>query len=353
MIISHTSSMSEKSIPIHKRVQHFKTAEDGAIYQLPLEAFPDFWVYAYVVLIGDYRILIDSGSGMEESNRDLEEGFKQVASSIGSPFGLNVFTHVLITHGHIDHFGGLSYVADRTRALIGIHELDRRNLTDHQERYGMAARRLEVFLTEAGLRVENQKRILEMYSSLQALFQVARVDFTFEEIGMRLGPFEFIHVPGHSAGQVVIRLHDILFSGDHILAGISPHQAPECLMLNTGLSHYLPSLSAVSTWGSGVRLTLGGHNAPITDLESRVQEIQKEHETRFAWILEYLASPHSIVDIAQELFGPVSGYNELLAIEEAGAHVEYLYERGALRIANLDEVIAGPTPVPIYYCRQG
>jgi len=39
----------------------------------------------------------------------------------------------------------------------------------------------------------------------------------------------------------------------------------------------------------------------------------------------------------------------LLALEEAGAHVEYLYEHGKLEIANLDEVDNGGGLAPIRY----
>ena len=62
---------------------------------------------------------------------------------------------------------------------------------------------------------------------------------------MRLGPFEMLHVPGHCAGHVAIRLHDVLFSGDHVLERTSPHQSPERLTLSTGLDHYLKSLEAL------------------------------------------------------------------------------------------------------------
>ena len=32
------------------------------------------------------------------------------------------------------------------------------------------------------------------------------------------------------------------------------------------------------------------------------------------------------------------GYDVLMALEEVGAHVEYLYQRGRLAVCNLDEV---------------
>jgi hypothetical protein len=52
------------------------------------------------------------------------------------------------------------------------------------------------------------------------------------------------------------------------------------------------------------------------------------------------------------LFGETHGYNVLLALEEAGAHVEYLYQRGELGIENLQELAGSSGPVPIHYRRQ-
>ena len=41
----------------------------------------------------------------------------------------------------------------------------------------------------------------------------------------------------------------------------------------------------------------------------------------------------------------MSGYDILLSVEEAGAHVEYLYQRGLLGIANVDEIEQGKVPL--------
>jgi glyoxylase-like metal-dependent hydrolase (beta-lactamase superfamily II) len=147
----------------------------------------------------------------------------------------------------------------------------------------------------------------------------------------------------------VIRLHDILFSGDHVLEDTSPHQSPEHLTLSTGLEHYLRSLDALSAWAAGVRLTLGGHKAPITDLAGRIAAIRQIHRDRLDKVLNLFYEPHTIREISSALFGEVHGYNILLALEEAGAHVEYLYQRGLLGIENLAELEAAAGPVPIRY----
>jgi hypothetical protein len=43
------------------------------------------------------------------------------------------------------------------------------------------------------------------------------------------------------------------------------------------------------------------------------------------------------------------GFNGLLALEEAGAHVEYLYQRGKLRIENYDQLAKSNGPIAHHY----
>lgn len=338
-------------------VRYFESGQGARIYQIALNLFPILCGYAYLVLLEhdgqNYRVLIDAGSGYGDSNKQLENGLQLIAEQTREAICLENLTHVLVTHGHIDHFGGLSYVRPRTTALIGIHELDLRNVINYEQRLTMASRRLCVFLHESGVAAKDVQRLIEMYNLMKSVSHSVRVDFTYEAIGMRLGPFELLHVPGHSAGHVVFRLHDILFSGDHVLNDTSPHQSPERLTLSTGLDHYLHSLDALQAWVGPVRLTLGGHKEPIIDLCARLDAIRALHYERLAMVLDLFEEPCTTADVARTLFGEVSGYNELLALEEAGAHIEYLYQRGKLNIVDTKETEYCEKPGPIYYQRFG
>ena len=116
----------------------------------------------------------------------------------------------------------LIFLRERTHALVGIHELDMGNLTNYEERVAIAENRLKAYLVEAEVPEEEREPTLNMYRVNKMLFHSVNVDFSFKSAGMRLDSFEMLHVPGHCAGHVVIRLHNFLFSGDNVLAGYCP-----------------------------------------------------------------------------------------------------------------------------------
>jgi len=336
------------------QIHAYESCGGARIFQIPLKEFPMLWGQVYLVLYEDpdhgaYRVLIDAGSGYGDSNRHLEAGLEAVSEHLGKPIGLADLTHILITHAHIDHFGGLKYVRPRTAARLGVHELDLRNLTHYEERLVLVARRLSEFLVEAGVDEEQRFHLLDLYRITKSMYGSVRVDFTYEANGMRMGPFEMLHVPGHCAGHVAIRLHDVLFAGDHVLADITPHQSPEHLTNFTGLEHYFKSLDALQAWSDGIRLTLGGHEDPVLDLPARIATIRQLHRQRLDLVQQLLSEPQTISGLSHALFGEVHGYNVLLALEETGAHVEYLYQRGLLEIANLQDLENCREPVALRY----
>jgi glyoxylase-like metal-dependent hydrolase (beta-lactamase superfamily II) len=324
----------------------FTTAQGARIYRIPMQAFPNFWVYAYLVFVDGMTVLIDTGSGFGDSNQHLLDGFERARAEEGLASVIDALDYILITHGHIDHFGGLPFLLEKTDAKVGIHELDLRNLTNFEERILVSERRLREFLAEAGVEREKQEEIIRVYMVNKMLSKSVPVDFTYNAIDMQLGQFEFLHVPGHSAGHVAIRLHDHIFCGDHVLNGISPHQWPERLTLNMGLGHYLNSLDKLEAWaGNDITLTLSGHNEPIKNLSARIRQIKGIHAQRLERTLGILSEPGTVAEVSSQLFGEVGGYDVLLSVEEAGAHVEYLYQRGLLGISNIEEIEQGQTPL--------
>ncbi len=142
----------------------------------------------------------------------------------------------------------------------------------------------------------------------------------------------------------------MLLTSDHVLSRITPHQFPQAITPFAGLEHYFHSLSKIRKV-EGVNFALGGHEEPIWDLRARIDAIALFHRERLAKVAHLCATPQTVVQVAHGLFGEQADYSRILALDEAGAHVEYLHQLGQLKIANLDEVARSREPVIEYVAR--
>jgi len=314
---------------------NFETSSGAKIQRIPLEAFPNFWAYVYLVQKDDYCVLIDCGSGMETSHANLVNGLQQAGLQ---PADL---THILLTHAHIDHYGGLSQLKPITQAKIGVHELDLQTVSYHEARLALISRHLASFLADTGLAEETRDQLLSIYRFTRAIYHSVPVDFTYENVDMRIGPFELIHLPGHCPGHVAIRLDDVVFCGDMVVEGVTSHLSPESITPYSGLDHYLESLARFQRWAKDARLILNGHDDAITELSEPVEATRQNLIRRMSKALNALAEPLNIAEISQAVYGEMGGYNALLIIEKTGAYIEYFYVHGMIEITDPDELEQG------------
>jgi glyoxylase-like metal-dependent hydrolase (beta-lactamase superfamily II) len=322
----------------------FESSGGARIHRLPLKVFPHFWTYVYVLQKDEFCMLIDAGSGMDSSHQHLLEGLQSAGLQ---PSDLS---HILLTHAHIDHYGGLSRLRPLTRARIGAHELDVQTVAHHEARLALISRRLASFLAETGLAEEQRDQLLSIYRFTKAIYQSVPVEFTYEAAGMKLGPLEIIHLPGHCPGHVALRLDDIVFCGDMVVEGVTPHLSPESINPYSGLDHYLDSLARLQTWAGGARLVLNGHNEVISDLPAQIRATKENILRRISRGIEALGQSLTIEEICSAIYGETHGYNQLLVIEKTGAYVEYLYEYGMIEMTNPGELEKG---LPARYRNSG
>jgi glyoxylase-like metal-dependent hydrolase (beta-lactamase superfamily II) len=313
----------------------FETSNGVKIHRLPVQAFPKFWACVYLVSAGGKNILIDSGSGTEPSHEDLLNGLHQAGVQPAE------LTHILLTHAHIDHCGGLTKLKPLTGAKIGCHELDVQVVAHHDARLALISRRLVSFLAESGLAKEEIDTLLGIYRFTKALYRSVPVDFVYSDAADHVPAVEMIHLPGHCPGHVAMRVDDVVFCGDMVVEGVTPHLAPESINPFGGVDHYLASLARLQQWADGARLILNGHDDVIADLPARVDATRQNLTRRMSRALQALAEPLTIAEVCRAVYGEMSGYNQLLVIEKTGAYIEYLYEHGMIEVTNFEEVEQG------------
>jgi glyoxylase-like metal-dependent hydrolase (beta-lactamase superfamily II) len=331
-------------------VRRFRAGEKTRVYCLEIETLPHHVNNVYLLLEPGSRVMVDCGSGFDSSIRDLDLTFAIVRAVFGEDVTFAELDWCVITHAHIDHFGGAGRIREKSRARLAVHELDARVLSCFEERLVVASKDLDVFWRRAGVPDDERTKLLARYAVTKRFFRSVEIDRTLRD-GDVLGPgYRVHHTPGHCPGQICLQASDVLFTSDHVLGRTTPHQFPQAITPFGGLEHYFHSLAKVRKL-EGINVALAGHEEPIWDLRTRVDAIAGFHRDRLAQVLDLCKTPRTIRAVTEAMFPDQDGYGILLAIEEAGAHVEYLHQLGKLRIANLDEVDKERDPVIQYVTR--
>src|SRR5688572_2271124 len=188
------------------KIEHYETSSGVRIFRLPVEVFAQYYAYAHLVLHDNTFTLIDVGSGFGNSFEDLKAGLASVSQDYGIRAELASLKNIIITHGHVDHFGGLMQVKDAAPdALVAIHELDRPVLINYDERVVVSSKGLRDFLQRGGVPDDRRARLMDMYMMGKRTFKSVPVDVTLHDDDRFDDIFKIIHVPGHTPGLVMVQ----------------------------------------------------------------------------------------------------------------------------------------------------
>ncbi len=323
-------------------VMRYRASNEATIYKIPVFSFAmtdwkDHWTSVYIVRGKSSLTLVDTGTHLSEES--LREGLEVVGKVFGESMDLKDIEHIVITHAHFDHFGGLAYAHEATGAELWVHEWDAHTISNYPSEVARARERIALFCRQAGMPEEEIGALMKMHEVGKRVFPGYPVRHAFSDHDRIVEDFEVIHTPGHCPGLSCIRIGDVILLGDHVLNHVTPHQFPKIYTSGSGLLNYLNSLIKITARGEGVRLGLPSHYGDILEIEERVMEIIAEHNQRIADLIKDLDHPKTLSQITEDYYrfrkGRVlSGYERLLALEEIGAHVEYMIETlGILRIA--------------------
>jgi glyoxylase-like metal-dependent hydrolase (beta-lactamase superfamily II) len=281
------------------------------------------------------RTLIDTGIKTDAS-------FEMLTKCLGDlGFSISSIERILITHGHIDHYGQAQKISSLSGAPIYIHPKEYGRIRSIIHSFGS----LKSILLRNGAPKDLVNQALHFMESAQRMADSLDEAF-FVEDGQTI-PFssmtlETIHCPGHSPGLICFYWPEkrTLFTGDHLLKEITPN--PVLYVPNNktplrypGLSEYLSSLKKVE--GLKVDLLLPGHGEEVYDPEGLIRKILGHHQERMAYVFSFLSQGEKTpYEIAMDLFPGVPPFEIFLGISEAVGHLEILKQEGKVRVEEKD-----------------
>jgi glyoxylase-like metal-dependent hydrolase (beta-lactamase superfamily II) len=234
----------------------------------------------------------------DHSEQELLEGMALAGRSLSD------INHLVISHGHPDHFLMAHSILERTAASVSAHILDTSQICNP---WGM----LNMWISRQGQMAatgmpapwsakESVREHLYRGFDLDSMGLSVRVDAPFfgdgalKVGGSLMDDVQVRHLPGHSPGSVGLIVgpeggEKVLLCGDVLLNPITPH--PDDLLV------YLQTLEELADY-QDIHLTLPAHGRRITDLKGRVGALREHHKNRLRLTYEACAEPRSVWGIA-------------------------------------------------------
>lgn len=283
----------------------------------------------YAVESGGGLVLIDAGWDGEESFGALVEGLAVLGAEVSDIDG------ILLTHVHPDHSGLSGRIRERSGAWVALHDADvdvlRQSVAD-------GARREVDWLRACGVPDHAMPGLEAAADQYRARLNTARPDRVLrdrERVGSDVD-LQVEHTPGHTPGHVCFHDADrrVLFSGDHLLARITPNIPHDAMATPDPLADFLASLARTPVGGD--LLVLPGHERSFRDGGSRAEELRRHHRDHLEVVLAQVAPvPTTTWAIAERLpwvtdFVTMDRHVQRSALAETMAHLVHLAALGRI-----------------------
>ncbi|MFD7066611.1 MBL fold metallo-hydrolase [Streptomyces sp. NPDC059913] len=337
------------------------TDHGGGVHSIkvPIPDNPLGHTLVHVLETGRGPVLIDTGWDDPEAWDTLVAGLEAVGTAVSDIHG------VVITHHHPDHHGLSGRVREASGAWIAMHAADTAIVRrTRASRPGTWMTYLVTKLSAVGAPEEHLAPLREAAAAGERMrtlpgLRAAVPDREIvpgELLDLAGRGLRAIWTPGHTPGHVCLHLEEEhpgnlpgrgrLFSGDHLLPGISPHiglyEDPDDATVTDPLGDYLDSLERIGRLGAAE--VLPAHQYAFTDAAGRVRELLDHHEDRLSGLLGLLAEPLTPWQLAERMewnrpWERIPHGSRNIAVSEAEAHLRRLVKLGRA------EAVAGSEPV--------
>jgi glyoxylase-like metal-dependent hydrolase (beta-lactamase superfamily II) len=310
------------------------------IHRIPIPVpFPQAGgpVNVYLVEEADGGVMMfDAGLGTPEAEAALEAGFARAGRRFAD------VTRIVLSHGHVDHYGAARTVLERAGRPIPVlaHPAEITKVAESGTRWRELMPFYGAYLLKLGVPAEVIAAIGgelgRSRSMARRIPEVSPLQPGAVLVTKHLA-LEVHHMPGHTPGLLCLHdpRHRLVLAGDHLLEKVSPNP-----IIDLGprgeegsfrpLVAYLESIGRLRAME--IDLVLPGHGAPFGEHRRIIDGLVAFYGKRQARIREALAAgPLSGYEITQALFPTARRIDLFLVVSESIANVEVLEDRGEVR----------------------
>lgn len=291
-------------------------------------------VNAYL-LKGDENVLVDTGPHHKESRLWLEKGLRKEGLQVKD---IDV---ILVTHGHVDHYGQAGDLSADSGAEVWAPELEKDTIANFSDAYEERKEFYSEQFLRTGIPEETLRLVAEFFDYVKGLATESPVHRTFrggDRLALAGWDLRVIHTPGHSPGSSCFRDGDTLFAGDTVLSHITPNAAfGGADGKSVGMADYLRSLEKLEK--VDVTIIYPGHGPPMEGLAPFIENYRALYRTRRAALNELLKTKsYNAFDLVVHLLGSLPIQEVFLGITEVLGHLEILQHEGIVTAEEKDGV---------------
>lgn len=315
-------------------IKPFPNLENIHAIAIPFVGFPDL-ITANVYALGKGPLtLIDAGPKIKGSMDFL----RCELNSMGFDFG--DIEKIIVTHGHVDHFGLAAKMGDAAGHAVKIlaHPEEKWRMSTENFEAGLWSQEANDLMVMAGTPEEDIENARKRFRNMRNLADpLDEVDFLEDGDALEGNGFvlKVMHTPGHTAGSICLleTQSGVLFTGDTIIKHISPNPIVEPRRKDLrdssyrSLEAYLGTLDKLKSLK--VDLLFPGHGEYLRDLRRIIQTYAKHHEERMDLLWMALKKrPSPAYNLINDVFPYMPEDHIFLGISEIISHLEVLISQG-------------------------
>jgi glyoxylase-like metal-dependent hydrolase (beta-lactamase superfamily II) len=277
--------------------------------------------------------LFDAGIKSPEGEQALRAGLAAWGKSFRD------VSRILVSHGHIDHFGLARLIQSESGCPVYVHPLDQAKVRDATRRFRSAPHYAE-YLGRLGLSGEQIELIREGGDHTQAFadgLDEVRDLAGGERLQFAKCAVEVLHLPGHTPGLVCLwdEAHRVLYADDHLLQKVSPNP-----LLELGPHGESDKFRALVTYLESARraqrlpaeLICPGHGEPFAGHGPLIDDLLAFYARRQERLVALLQSgERSALELVALIFGRVRRSQLYLQLSEVVGNLEVLEEQGRVQ----------------------